>query len=107
MIDDDNILESLIANTLNPESKNIDHDKLERFLLKFVDKMKRDNKPIDNDMKIIIGICCKLWREKESWKDMYYGLYERYSKHLDTEIAEYERMLGNHTRRVLNHDKEK
>ena len=94
MIDDDNILESLIANTLNPESKHIDHDKLEKFLLKFVDKMKRDNKPIDDDMKRIIGICCKLWREKESWKEMYYNMCERYNKHLDEEIARYNRMLG-------------
>lgn len=104
--DDDNILESLIANTLNPESKQIDHDKLERFLLGIVDKMERDNKPIDNDMQKIIGVVCKLWREKESWKNMYYDLYGRYSRHLDKEIADYQRILGKHTRRVIDHDKE-
>ena len=88
------ILKDLIVDTLNPESNLIDHDKLERFLLGIVDKMERDNKPIDDDMKMIIGICCKLWSEKESWKDMYYGLYERYSKHLDIEISRYNKMLG-------------
>ena len=92
MLDDD-MLKYLIANTLNPESKNIDRDKLERFLLGFVDKMKRNNKPIDDDTKRIIGICCKLWQEKEGWKDMYYGLYERYNKHLDKEINELNKML--------------
>ena len=94
MLEDNDILKDFISDVLNPTSENIDHDKLERFLLEFVDKMERDNKPIDDDMKMIIGVCCKLWREKESWKDMYYKLYERYSKHLDEEISRYNKMLG-------------
>lgn len=107
MIDDDNILESLIANTLNPESRNIDRDKLEKFMLGLVDELKENGCILEDDTKKLLSVVCKLWREKESWKDMYYDLYGRYSRHLDKEIADYQRMLGNHTRRVLNHDKEK
>ena len=95
MFDNNNdVLKYFIEDILNPKSKNIDHDKLEKFLLGFIDKMEHDNKPIDDDTKKIVGICLKLWNEKESWKEMYYKMYERYSKHLDEEISNYNKMLG-------------
>ena len=78
---------------MNPKSKNIDHDKLEKFLLGFIDKMEHDNKPIDDDTKKIVGICLKLWKEKEGWKEMYYKMYKRYSDHLDNEIRELNEIL--------------
>lgn len=107
MINDDNILESLITNILNPESKNIDHDKLETFMLGLVDELEKNGRLLEGDAKKLLSIVCKLWCEKESWQDMYYGLCERYSKHLDKEITEYGRMLGNRHSRVLNPDMEK
>ena len=86
-----------ISKLLN-ESGNIDHDKLEEFLLGVVDKME-NGKPLENDVKTILSACCKLWREKESWKQMYYNLYERYSRHLDDEIERYNKMLGRRSSR--------
>lgn len=82
-----------ISRLLN-KSGNIDHDKLEEFLLGFIDKMELNNKPIDDDTTTIVGICLKLWNEKESWKQMYNKLYDRYSRHLDDEIERYNKMLG-------------
>ena len=87
MLEDNTSINDFILDVLNPTSESIDHDKLEEFLLGFIDKMERDNKPIDDDTKMIIRICCKLWSEKESWKEMYYKMYERYNKHLDNDIA--------------------
>lgn len=94
MIEDDNILESLIANTLNPESKNIDSTKLETFMLGLVDELKKKGRLLEGDVKKLLSIVCKLWREKESWKRMYYDMADRYNKHLDQDIAEYNRILG-------------
>lgn len=91
--DNDEILKSLIQNILNPTSGNIDRDKLEAFMLGLVDKM-QNNKPIENDVKKLLAACCKLWREKESWRQMYYDMTNRYNDHLDQELATYRRMLG-------------
>ena len=62
-------------------------------MLHVVDKMK-NGKPLENDVKTLLSACCKLWREKEGWKQMYYDMTNRYNKHLDEEIARYNRMLG-------------
>lgn len=91
--DNDETLKSLIQNILNPTSGNIDRDKLEAFMLCLVNKMKHGN-PIVEDMKKLLAICCKLWREKESWRQMYYDMTNRYNDHLDQELATYRRMLG-------------
>lgn len=91
--DDDEILKSMIQNILHPTSGNIDRDKLEAFMLGLVDKM-QNNKPIENDVKKLLSATCKLWREKESWKQMYYDMANRYNDHLDQELATYRRMLG-------------
>ncbi len=95
MIDDnfDDILKVMIENVLDSTSGNIDRGKLETFMLRVVDKMK-DGRPLENDMKTLLSACCKLWREKESWKNMYYDIVDRYNKHLDNDIAEYKRILG-------------
>jgi hypothetical protein len=91
--DDDEILKSMIQNIWHPTSGNIDRDKLEAFMLGLVDKM-QNNKPIENDVKKLLSATCKLWREKESWKQMYYDMANRYNDHLDQELATYRRMLG-------------
>ena len=78
---------------LKPFSENIDRDKLEEFLHGFVGNMEKNNKPIDDDTKKIVGICLKLWKEKEGWKEMYYKMYKRYSDHLDNEIRELNEIL--------------
>ena len=106
MIEDDNILESLIANTLNSESKTIDSTKLETFLFGLVDELKKNGCLLESDSMKLLGIVCKLWREKEYWKNMFYEMAERYNKHLDKELAEYKRILGYHSRQVPNNDKE-
>jgi hypothetical protein len=95
MLDDnfDDILKVMIENVLDSTSGNIDRGKLETFMLRVVDKM-RDGKPLENDVKTLLSACCKLWREKEGWKRMYYDMADRYNKHLDEEIARYNRMLG-------------
>lgn len=95
MIDDnfDDILKVMIENVLDSTSGNIDRGKLEAFMLRVVDKMK-DGRPLENDMKTLLSACCKLWREKESWKKMYYDIVDRYNKHLDEDIAKYNRILG-------------
>jgi hypothetical protein len=95
MLDDnfDDILKVMIENVLDSTSGNIDRGKLETFMLRVVDKMK-DGKPLENDVKTLLSACCKLWREKEGWKRMYYDMADRYNKHLDEEIARYNRMLG-------------
>lgn len=95
MLDDnfDDILKAMIENVLDSTSGNIDRGKLETFMLRVVDKMK-DGKPRENDVKTLLSVCCKLWREKEGWKQMYYDMVDRYSKHLDNDIETYNRMLG-------------
>ena len=95
MLDDnfDDILKVMVENVLDSTSGNIDREKLEAFMLGVVDKMK-NGKPLENDMKTLLSACCKLWREKEGWKQMYYDMVDRYNKHLDNDIAEYNRILG-------------
>jgi hypothetical protein len=95
MLDDnfDDILKVMIENVLDSTSGNIDGEKLEAFMLGVVDKMK-NGKPLENDMKTLLSACCKLWREKEGWKQMYYDMANRYNDHLDQELATYRRMLG-------------
>ena len=95
MLDDnfDDILKGMIENVLDSTSGNIDRGKLETFMLGVVDKMK-NGKPLENDVKTLLSACCKLWREKEGWKQMYCDMVDRYNKHLDEEIARYNRMLG-------------
>ena len=95
MLDDnlDDILKVMVENVLDSTSGNIDRGKLETFMLRVVDKMK-NGKPIENDVKTLLSACCKLWREKESWKQMYYDMVDRYNKHLDQDIETYNKMLG-------------
>ena len=95
MLDDnfDDILKVMIENVLDSTSGNIDRGKLETFMLGVVDKMK-NGKPLENDVKTLLSACCKLWREKEGWKHMYHDMADRYNKHLDNDIAEYNRILG-------------
>ena len=95
MLDDnfDDTLKMMIENVLDSTSRNIDRGKLETFMLRVVDKMK-DGKPLENDVKTLLSVCCKLWREKEGWKQMYYDIADRYNKHLDNDIETYNRMLG-------------
>ena len=92
MLDDnfDDTLKMMIENVLDSTSGNLD---LEKFMLGVADKMK-DGKLLEEDVKTLLSACCKLWREKEGWKHMYYDMADRYSKHLDKEIAEYKRILG-------------
>ena len=94
MLDDnfDDTLKVMIENVLDSTSGNIDRGKLEAFMLGLVDKMQH-NKPIENDVKKLLSATCKLWREKEGWKQMYYDMANRYSNHLDRELATYRRML--------------
>lgn len=89
----DDILKVMIENVLDSTSGNIDRGKLETFMLGVVDKMK-NGKLLENDLKTLLSACCKLWREKEGWKQMYYDMTDRYNKHLDNDIAEYKRILG-------------
>ena len=89
----DDILNVMIENVLDSTSSNIDRGKLEAFMLDVVEKMK-NGKPLENDVKTLLSVCCKLWREKEGWKQMYYDMADRYNKHLDNDIAEYNRILG-------------
>jgi len=91
MLDDN--FDVMIENLLDSTSGNIDRGKLEKFMLGVVDKMK-NGKPLENDVKTLLSTCCKLWREKEGWKQMYYDMANRYNKHLDNAIAEYNRILG-------------
>ena len=95
MLDDnfDDTLKVMIENVLDSTSGNIDQEKLEKFMLGVADKMK-DGKLLEEDVKTLLSACCKLWREKEGWKQMYYDMTNRYNKHLDEEIARYNRMLG-------------
>ena len=93
MLDDDDTPKGLVADILNPTTRDIERNKLKEFLLGFIDKMEQNDQSID-DVKKIVDTCLKLWEEKEAWKQVYYDLSDRYTKHLDDEIERYNKMLG-------------
>ena len=94
-----------LKDILDPTTEDIDHGKLEAFLLDFVDKMEGraiavgKMSKFDGDVRRLLEVCCKLWREKETWREEYLAMADRYSKHLDKEIAAYNKLLGKRTKR--------
>ena len=81
------------------DDKNVNFEELEKFLMDTIDELEsrfKDGKNEDIDVKarLLVAICAKLWKEKDGWKQMYYDMTNRYNKHLDNDIAEYNRILG-------------
>lgn len=84
----------------SPDAQHVEYSRI-RSLLADVIAKKGEGNALD-----LAFLCQTLWNEKEKWRGEWLAMSKRYNDHLDKEMEQYKKVLGNHTRRVLNRDKE-
>lgn len=93
-------LKDAVHKVLHPREGDIDGDKLEKFLMDMIDTLEsRANDKgsvgaFEGNVQTLVGVCAKLWEEKERWYKKYNDMADRYNKHLDKDIETYNSMLN-------------